>query len=50
MKGRHQQLGRPDVACIKREAASAQAEAERDTAIRRAMAPREGASARALAD
>jgi len=34
-------MGRPDIARVKREADIAQAEAERDTAIRRAMAMRE---------
>ncbi len=43
-------MGRPDVARIKREADIAQAEAERDTAIRRAMATRESAIAQAQAD
>ena len=43
-------MGRPDVARIKREADIAQAEAERDTAIRRAMATREAAVAQAQAD
>ncbi|MBI4497059.1 MAG: flotillin family protein [Chloroflexi bacterium] len=43
-------MGRPDVARIKREADIAQAEAERDTAIRRAMAAREAAVAQAQAD
>lgn len=43
-------MGRPDVARIKREADIAQAEAERDTAIRRAMAAREAAIAQAQAD
>src|SRR5438067_2367177 len=43
-------MGRPDVARIKREADIAQAEAERDTAIRRAMAMREAAVAQAQAD
>jgi flotillin len=43
-------MGRPDVARIKREADIAQAEAERDTAIRRAMASREAAVAQAQAD
>ena len=43
-------MGRPDVARIKREADIAQAEAERDTAIRRAMAMRESAVAQAQAD
>ena len=43
-------MGRPDVARIKREADIAQAEAERDTAIRRAMASREASVAQAQAD
>src|SRR4029450_3729512 len=43
-------MGRPDIARIKREADIAQAEAERDTAIRRAMAMREAAVAQAAAD
>ena len=43
-------MGRPDVARIRREADIAQAEAERDTAIRRAMASREAAVAQAAAD
>lgn len=43
-------MGRPDVARIKREADIAQAEAERDTAIKRAMATREAAVAQAGAD
>src|ERR687883_1056889 len=43
-------MGRPDIARIKREADIAQAEAERDTAIRRAMATREAAVAQAAAD
>ncbi len=43
-------MGRPDVARIKREADIAQAEAERDTAIKRAMAAREAAIAQAQAD
>ncbi|MBI2939146.1 MAG: flotillin family protein [Chloroflexi bacterium] len=43
-------MGRPDVARIKREAEIAQAEAERDIAIRRAMAAREAAIAQAQAD
>jgi flotillin len=43
-------MGRPDIARIKREADIAQAEAERDTAIRRAMAVREAAVAQAQAD
>jgi flotillin len=43
-------MGRPDVARIRREADIAQAEAERDTAIRRAMASRESAVALAQAD
>ena len=43
-------MGRPDVARIKRDADVAAAEAERDTAIRRALAQREAAIARAQAD
>lgn len=43
-------MGRPDVARIKREADIAQAEAERDTAIKRAMAAREARVAEAQAD
>jgi flotillin len=43
-------MGRPDVARIRREADIAQAEAERDTAIKRAMALREAAIAQAGAD
>jgi len=43
-------MGRPDIARVKREADIAQAEAERDTAIRRAMAMRESAVAQAAAD
>src|SRR6059036_1069315 len=43
-------MGRPDVARIKRDAEIASAEAERDTAIRRAVATRESAVARAQAD
>ncbi len=43
-------MGRPDIARVKREADIAQAEAERDTAIRRAMAMRESAVAQAQAD
>lgn len=43
-------MGRPDVARIKREADIAQAEAERDTAIKRAAASREAAVAQAVAD
>lgn len=43
-------MGRPDVARIKREAAIAQAEAERDIAIKSAQAEREAATAKALAD
>jgi flotillin len=43
-------MGRPDIARVKREADIAQAEAERDTAIRRAMATREAAIAQAQAD
>ena len=43
-------MGRPDVARIKRDADVATAEAERDTAIKRALAQRESAVARAQAD
>ncbi len=43
-------MGRPDVARIKRDADVASAEAERDTAIRRANAMREAAIAKAQAD
>jgi flotillin len=43
-------MGKPDVARIRRDADVATAEAERDTAIRRAHAIREAAVARALAD
>jgi flotillin len=43
-------MGRPDIARIKREADIAAAEAERDTAIRRAEAERTAAIARAQAD
>ena len=43
-------MGRPDVARIKRDADVAAAEAERDTAIRRANAMRESAIAKAQAD
>src|SRR3954464_4249180 len=43
-------MGRPDVARIKRDADVAAAEAERDTAIKRAIAQREAAVARAQAD
>src|ERR1700694_3901444 len=43
-------MGRPDVARIKREADVAPAEADRDTAIRRAVASREAAVAKAMAD
>ncbi|HEY1219416.1 MAG TPA: SPFH domain-containing protein, partial [Bryobacteraceae bacterium] len=43
-------MGRPDVARIKRDADVATAEAERDTAIRRAIAAREAAIAKAQAD
>ncbi len=43
-------MGRPDVARIKRDADVAAAEAERDTAIKRAEASREAAIARAKAD
>src|SRR5256714_5675139 len=43
-------MGKPDVARIKRDADVASAEAERDTAIRRALALRESAVAKAQAD
>ena len=43
-------MGRPDVARIKRDADVATAEAERDTAIKRAVASRESAVAKAQAD
>src|SRR6476646_3326501 len=43
-------MGRPDIARIKRDADVAAAEAERDTAIRRALATRESAVAKAQAD
>jgi flotillin len=43
-------MGKPDVARIKRDADVASAEAERDTAIKRAEASRESAIARAHAD
>ena len=43
-------MGRPDVARIKRDADVATAEAERDTAIKRAEATRESAIAKAQAD
>src|SRR5438309_2867439 len=43
-------MGRPDIARIKRDADVAAAEAERDTAIRRAQAQREAAIAKAQAD
>src|ERR1700753_1114655 len=43
-------MGRPDVARIRRDAEIPSAEAERDTAIRRAMALREAAVAKAAAD
>jgi flotillin len=43
-------MGKPDVARIKRDADVASAEAERDTAIRRASASRESAIAKANAD
>src|SRR6266851_17464 len=43
-------MGKPDVARIKRDADVASAEAERDTAIRRALAQRESAVAKAQAD
>jgi flotillin len=43
-------MGKPDVARIKRDADVAAAEADRDTAIRRALAQREAAIAKAQAD
>jgi flotillin len=43
-------MGRPDVARIKRDTDIAQAEAERDTAIKKAQAEREAATGKALAD
>ncbi len=43
-------MGRPDIARIKRDADVATAEADRDTAIKRALALRESAIARAQAD
>ncbi len=43
-------MGRPDIARIKRDADVAAAEAERDTAIKRAVASREAAVAKAQAD
>jgi len=43
-------MGRPDVARIRRDADVATAEADRDTAIRRAVASREAAVAKAQAD
>lgn len=43
-------MGKPDVARIRRDADVATAEAERDTAIRRALAMREAAVAKAQAD
>ena len=43
-------MGRPDVARIKRDADVAAAEAERDTAIKRAEATRDAATAKAQAD
>ena len=43
-------MGRPDIARIKRDADVATAEADRDTAIKRALAIREAAIARAQAD
>src|SRR5512132_2823012 len=43
-------MGRPDVARIKRDADVAGAEADRDTAIKRALATREAAIAKAQAD
>jgi flotillin len=43
-------MGRPDIARVKRDAEIATAEAERDTAIRRAQAAREAAVSKAQAD
>jgi len=43
-------MGRPDVARIKRDADVAGAEADRDTAIKRALATRDAATAKAQAD
>ena len=43
-------MGRPDIARIKRDADVASAEADRDTAIKRALAARESAVAKAQAD
>ena len=43
-------MGRPDVARIKRDADVAAAEADRDTAIKRALATRDAATAKAQAD
>jgi flotillin len=43
-------MGRPDIARIKRDADVATAEADRDTAIKRALAQRESAVAKAQAD
>jgi flotillin len=43
-------MGKPDVARIRRDADVATAEADRDTAIKRAEAQRDAATARALAD
>jgi flotillin len=43
-------MGKPDIARIKRDADVAAAEADRDTAIKRAEALREAATAKALAD
>ena len=43
-------MGRPDIARIKRDADVASAEADRDTAIKRAAASREAAVAQAMAD
>src|SRR5690348_7561714 len=43
-------MGRPDVARIKRDADVAGAEADRDTAIKRALAARDAATAKAQAD
>jgi flotillin len=43
-------MGKPDVARIRRDADVATSEADRDTAIKRALAPREAAVAKAQAD
>ena len=49
-KNEYTNMGKPDVARIKRDADVATAEADRDTAIKRALAQREAAVARAQAD